>query len=304
VSVPAAFIGVVLIWATTPLAIKWSSEGAGFLFGVASRMVLGLFVCLVLIALLSRRLRWHRNAMLTYFVGGLGLWGAMTGVYWGAQFIPSGLISVLFGLSPVVTALMASVWLNEPAFTRFRISGMTLGLLGLGIVFGHSLETGPGSVLGMAAVLLSVHIHSASAVWIKRIDARLQALETATGTLLVALPLFALNWVLFDGRWPASLDQRTIGAIVYLAVFGSALGFVLYYYVLRNVQATRVALITLITPVIALFLGQWINGESVSARDWLGTGIILTGLACFQWGEHWRQVIRIPSRGGIRMEES
>ncbi len=45
VSVPAAFIGVVFIWSTTPLAIKWSSDGAGFLFGVGARMLLGLFVC-------------------------------------------------------------------------------------------------------------------------------------------------------------------------------------------------------------------------------------------------------------------
>ncbi len=52
-SVPAAFLGVVLIWATTPLAIKWSSEGAGFLFGVASRMVLGVIVCLVLVGTAS-----------------------------------------------------------------------------------------------------------------------------------------------------------------------------------------------------------------------------------------------------------
>ena len=54
--VPAAFAGVVLIWATTPVAIKWSSEGAGFLFGVSSRMVLGAMVCAVLLAMLGRRL--------------------------------------------------------------------------------------------------------------------------------------------------------------------------------------------------------------------------------------------------------
>ena len=80
-SVPAAFLGVALIWATTPLAIKWSSEGAGFLFGVAARMVLGVVVCLVLVALLSRRMRWHREALLTYLAAGIGLWGAMTSVY-------------------------------------------------------------------------------------------------------------------------------------------------------------------------------------------------------------------------------
>ncbi|MCP4452122.1 MAG: EamA family transporter, partial [Planctomycetes bacterium] len=93
-SIQAAFIGVVVIWSTTPLAIQWSSTGGGYLFGVASRMVLGLFVCLVLIALFSRRMRWHRDALLTYLAGGLGIWGAMTSVYWGAQHIPSGLVSV------------------------------------------------------------------------------------------------------------------------------------------------------------------------------------------------------------------
>ncbi len=61
--VPPSFLGVVLIWATTPLAIKWSSESAGFLFGVATRMLLGVLVCLARVALMSRRLRWHRQAL-------------------------------------------------------------------------------------------------------------------------------------------------------------------------------------------------------------------------------------------------
>ena len=85
ISVPAAFLGVVLIWATTPLAIQWSSEGAGSLFGVAARMVLGVVVCPVLVALLSRRMHWHRDALLTYLAAGIGLWGAMTSVYWSAR---------------------------------------------------------------------------------------------------------------------------------------------------------------------------------------------------------------------------
>ncbi len=99
-SIPAAFLGVVLIWATTPLAIKWSSGGAGFLFSVASRMVLGVVICLVLVA------------------------------------------------------------------------------------------------------------------------------------LLIAVPLYLLNWALLDGALPTELEPRTTLSIVYLAVFGSALGFILYYHVL------------------------------------------------------------------------
>jgi drug/metabolite transporter (DMT)-like permease len=235
-SVPAAFLGVVLIWATTPLAIKWSSEGAGFLFGVASRMVLGVLVCLVLVALLDRRMRWHRDAALTYLAAGIGLWGAMTSVYWSAQFIPSGLISVLFGLSPVVTGVMAAFWLGERLVTPFRIAGLGLGLAGLSVVFAHGLAAGSGAILGIAGVLLSVHIHAASAVWVKRIGAGVPALETTTCALLIAVPLFLLNWGVFDGHLPTGLEQRTTWSIVYLVVFGSAPGFILYFYVLRRVE--------------------------------------------------------------------
>jgi drug/metabolite transporter (DMT)-like permease len=284
-SVPAAFVGVVLIWATTPLAIKWSSEGAGFLFGVASRMLLGVFVCLVLVAVLSRRMRWHRDALLTYLTAGLGLWGAMTSVYWSAQFLPSGLISVLFGLSPVVTGVMAAIWLGERLLTPFRLTGLALGIAGLSVIFAHGLEIGADAALGIAGILLSVHIHAASAVWVKRIGAGISALETTTGALLIALPLFLCNWFALDGRLPVALDPRTGWSILYLAVFGSALGFILYFYVLRHVEASRVALITLMTPVIALVLGQQVNGEAINLRELIGTAVILIGLACYQWGD-------------------
>jgi drug/metabolite transporter (DMT)-like permease len=284
VSVPAAFLGVVLIWATTPLAIKWSSEGTGFLFGVAARMVLGVFVCGVLVALLGRRLPWHRAAIRTYLAAGLGLWAAMSSVYWAAQFVPSGLISVVFGLTPVVTALMAALWLREPALTPPRLAGMALSLLGLWVVFGQGMTLGESWALGLGGLLLSVLVHSASAVWVKRIDAGLHPIETTTGGLLVAVPLFVLDWVLLDGQVPMALPPRTAWSILYLAVFGSALGFILYYYLLRRVQASRVALITLLTPVLALMLGQALNGETVSSRTALGSGAILAGLALFHWG--------------------
>jgi drug/metabolite transporter (DMT)-like permease len=295
VSVPAAYLGVVLIWATTPLTIKWSGEGAGFLFGVASRMVLGTTLCLALLVLLRRPLPHHRDALRTYLTAGLGLWAAMTSVYWGAQHIPSGLVSVLFGFTTLVTALMAALWLGERALTAYRVLGMGLGLAGLALIFGDQLSVGTGAAWGMGAVLLSVHIHSASAVWVKRVGAGLPALETTTGSLLVAVPLFIGNWAWQDGHWPQSLPPRTLGAIVYLAVFGSTLGFILYYYVLRRVQASRVALVTLVTPLLALLLGHWVNGERAGPRVWLGTTVILAGLACFQWGEQWRR----PSRIGV-----
>lgn len=286
-SVPAAFAAVVAIWATTPLAIKWSGEGGGFLFGVSARMVLGLFVCLVLIAVMGRRMPWHARARLTYAVGGIGVWGAMTSVYWAAQFIPSGLISVVFGLTPLVTGILAARLLSEP-FTRARGAGMLLGFFGLAVIFGRSLSLGPQAAYGVIAVGFSVLIHCLSAVWLKRIDARLGALETTTGALLVAVPLYVATWLLLDGGWPSELPRRTLYAIFYLAVFGSALGFVLYFHILQQLPASRVALITLITPVLALLIGQWVNGEQVAGLQWAGTGVILLGLAIYQWGDQAR----------------
>jgi len=300
VSIPAAFMGVVIIWSTTPLAIKWSSDGGGYLFAVFSRMLLGLLVCLMLIALLSRRIRWRRDALLTYLAGGLGIWGAMTCVYWGVQYIPSGLVSLLFGLSPVVTALMAASWLRERALTPFRLLGMLLGLVGLGVIFEHSSELGSHAAWGMGAVLLSVHIHSASAVLIKRIGSRMHPLETTTGSLLVAVPLFTLNWFLSDGRPPVSLPEHALWSILYLGVVGSVFGFILYYYVLHHVQASRVALITLMTPVIALFLGQWLNGELIEPRELLGAFVILCGLTLFEWGEQWQRLMAARNGDSMR----
>jgi drug/metabolite transporter (DMT)-like permease len=296
VSVPAAFLGVVAIWATTPLAIKWSSEGAGALFGVASRMVIGVLLCLALLALLRQPLRGHRAALLTYLAGGLGVWGAMTSTYWAAQFIPSGLISVLFGLSPVVTGVMAGWWLGERLMTPVRLLGLALGLAGLALIFGLSLGGGSEAAWGVAGILVAVHVHAASSVWVKRIGADLPALATTTGSLVVSVPLFVAAWALADGDWPSGVPAPAVWSIVYLGVFGSALGFILYYHVLRRMAASRVALITLITPVLALALGHFANGEPIGVREVAGTGIILTGLALYQWGE--RLATRSSPRDG------
>ncbi len=294
-SVPAAYLGMVLIWTTTPLAIKWSSEGIGPWLGVSARMQLGVFVCLVLVALLSRRMRWHAKARNTYLAAGLGIWGAMGSVYWGAQFIPSGMVSVVFGLAPVITGLLAAVVLAERVFTPFRSFGMLLGIGGLLLVFGNSLQLGNNQLPGLLAVLLSVFVHSLSAVWIKRIDAGLHPLETTTGALLLAVPLFWLSWGMSDGQAELQISQRALWSILYLGAIATGFGFVLYYYVLREVSASTVALATLITPVLALLLGAWLNQERVGQADLIGAGVILLGLASYQWGD---RLFRGPELAG------
>ncbi len=282
-SVPAAYVGVVIIWSTTPLAIRWSGEGAGFLFGVSARMVLGALIALILLRMARVPLPWHREARLTYVAATLGIYGTMMSVYYGAQFIPSGWVSVLFGLSPFATGILAAIWLGERVFTPFRIVGVLLGLAGLVVIFGNGLAMDETAAIGVAAVLFGMFLQSAGAVWIKRIGAGLDGLSVVVGGLLTALPLYLVTWGLFGSEIPETLPVRTTASILYLALFGSVVGFTLYFFLLRHIEASRVALITLLTPVIALWLGVAFNDEPLRASILLGTAMILVGLALYEW---------------------
>jgi len=282
--VPAAYLGVILIWSTTPLAIKWSGEGVGFLFGVTGRMLLGVLAGLLVAVVLRVRLPWDRGARQTYLAAGLGIFVAMLTVYWSSQFIPSGWISVLFGLAPIVTGVMAALWLGEQSITPLRISGMLLGLVGLVVIFRGAEGIGSDAVFGVLGILFSVCAHSASAVVVKRVNAGVPALAVTVGGLLVATPLFVAVFLLTATPLPTVVSLRAGASIVYLGLVGSVLGFALYFYVLRRWEATRVALITLITPAVALMLGNVLNGEPLGPRVWLGTLTIMLGLALYEYG--------------------
>lgn len=283
-SIPAAYLTVILIWSTTPLAIKWSAQGVGFSFAAVSRMAIGLVVALLLIAIWRVGMPFHRRARLSYLVSGLSLFGALSLTYWGSQFIHSGLVSVLFGLSPLVTGVLALLWLKEDAFSAKKLLGMVFGLVGLVVIFGDARAMGDAHAwVGVAALLAAVLVYSSGTVWIKRIGDDSPPLATTAGALAVSLPLFGMLWWGLDGRIPGAIPVRAELAIVYLGVFGSVLGFALYYYVIKHMETGKVSLITLVTPVIALLLGSMLNGEDVSARVWLGALSIGFGLTIHQW---------------------
>lgn len=281
-SVPLAFVGIVLIWSTTPLAIQWSGLGSGFLFGVTGRMVISAVLILMLLPLFNQRMPWHRRARRTYLVGGLSLFAAMTSVYWGAQFIPSGWISVIFGLNPVLTGLLAGRLLEEKGLTPTRLLGALLGLAGLFVIFGEGANLAGNAWLGILAVLFATFSHALGGVWIKRIKAGLPGMVATSGSLWVAVPLWLMTWFLTGQTWPEQVPPQAIAAIVYLGVFGSVIGFSLYYYVLREIEAVRLSLVTLITPVLALLLGHWLNDEPLRSGIWLGTALVTAGLLSFE----------------------
>jgi drug/metabolite transporter (DMT)-like permease len=276
--IPLAYLSVVLLWATTPLAIKWSGEGPGFLFGVTGRMTIGLLCILPMLGLSKQRLFWHRKALQTYLAVAVQIYGSMLAVYWAAQFIPSGWISVIFGLSPLMTALLSALWLRERSLTFGKLLAYVLGISGLWLMFGSALQLGRDAVLGIIGVLVATFLQAVSSVWVKRIDGNIPALSQVAGGLLLSQPAHLMTWAAFDGHWPAEISLVSLASIVYLGAIATTVGFVLYYYLLIHQSATRVALVTLVSPVMALLLGHAVNHEPLTMKVATGTLLILGAL--------------------------
>lgn len=280
----AAYLGVILIWSTTPLAIQWSGQGPGYLFGVAARMSIGLGCILLMLALLRLRIPLHRAALRGYLAVAVQIYGSMLATYWSSQFIPSGWISVVFGLTPLITALLAALWLDERSLTPGRLLSYVLGLAGLAVMFGSALKLGPGAPSGIAGILLASTLQAVSTVWTKRLDPAQPALVLVAGGLLFSVPAYWLAWGWLDGAWPGHVPFSSLASIVYLGMVATPLGFAWYYYVVKQLPATRVALITLITPVFSLLLGKFANGEALTPQVLEGTALILCALLLHELG--------------------
>ncbi len=275
----AAYFSVILLWATTPLAIKWSAEGAGFVFGAASRMIIGMLGVFLILILTGKRLPWHSRAKQTYLAVALQIFGAMMAVYWSSRFIPSGWVSVIFGLTPFMTALLSAFFLKERSLGAGKISSYLLGLGGLVMMFSSAIELNYQAIQGIIGVLIAAFLHSVSAVWVKQIRAKLPAMIQVGGGLLFAMPPYLGSWYLLEnGRLPYTLSWQTLSAIIYLGVIATTIGFALYYYVLTHLPATNVAMITIISPVLALFIGYTVNSEPLTMKVLTGTSMILVAL--------------------------
>lgn len=280
--VVVAFIAVVIIWSTTPLAIQWSTDAAGAGEALLLRMLIGAGLSVLWLALRGEPLPWTWRALRLYAASAVGLAGAMSMVYWSAQYIASGLISVLFGLAPIFGGFYAHLWLGEVFFSVRRLLGAGIGLAGLVVIFHQQLHLGGDGWKGVLGLLAAVNMYALSSVWVKRLGGETSAIGLNTGTLLLSLPYFGVLWWAGGAEWSAFDASRGLWAIVYLGVFGSCLGFIAYYYVLRRVEAGSVLLITLITPVIALVLGGALNNERLDAAVWSGAALVISGLLVYQ----------------------
>ena len=277
------FLSVVAIWSTTPLAIQWSTLGSSFSFSITSRMLMGLIICALILLVKQQKLPLHKQALTNYVYAGAGIFITMSLVYYSALSIPSGLISVVFGLTPIITGVFALILLKDKFFSLEKSIGLLLGLSGLFIVFKHSFSYAETLLAGLASVTLAMTFQAFISVKLKQINAHVSALETTTGALMVSVPFFIITWLVLDGEIPNTSLKAAL-SIGYLAIFGSVIGFMSYYYLIKQASVRVVGIVPLITPIFALLLGSTLNNEQLTATQISGITLVLFGLAVYEYG--------------------
>ncbi|GLR69674.1 DMT family transporter [Agaribacter marinus] len=278
-----AYLTVVLVWSTTPLGLAWSTETvhpsmAGFL-RMAIAIVLG-GICLIVWRI---KVPVHGRALKLYSFSSIGIFGGMFLSYLAAAYIPSGMMSLVFGTSPIVTGLLAYKLLDEAKLSVFKVMGIIISLVGLIVVFSDSIILEKGAWKGIVLISIAVVCFSFSAVLIKTVKIDIHPAATTIGSMFFAAPMYLFAWFVMDGTLPVeSWSMRSMLAILYLGIFGSLVGFVCYFYVLQKLSTSTVALVTMITPVFAILLGAWLNKELVTLNVIVGAVAVIFGLALYQ----------------------
>ena len=276
----AAWFGVVAVWSTTPIAIKWTAEGMGPALAVLGRTTIAALVFAALFLLTRVRFTNDAPTWRAASVAAAAFCSSMLLASSGAPAIPSGLMSVVFGLSPLVTALLAAFVFHSEPLTPWRASGALLGFGGVVLISGGRGELGPNATHGLLLTGAAMAIGALNLVVLKQMAREVSVLSMTAASTWLSLPVLVVAWWVMEGQLPARLAPQVWGAVAWLGVAGSVVGFLLFYYALKHMAATRVALITLVTPLTALLIGQRFNGEHLPPSAWIGSALVLVGIAC------------------------
>jgi len=276
---PAFVFGLLcLIWGSTWMAIKLGLEesppflSAGIRFAIAG---------LVLAALVKvRRVSLSYSARVWYLMGltgviiGLG-YGA---IYWGEQYISSGLSAVLFATLTLFVALFSHFAITDERLRLLKVAGILIGFVGVVLIFADRISLDSSSWLGCAALLFSSAIMAAGSVLIKKELIQVNPIVLTGVQMNLAAMMLLICGLLLERVDDFLITMMSVGAVLYLSLFGTVFAFVMYYWLLRRVQVTRVSLIVLITPLVAVFLGWLLLGEIVNFRMIVGSGLVLGGV--------------------------
>lgn len=272
---------VAFIWGSTWLAIKIGLEdlppflAAGTRFAIATGVLAALSW--------ARGVAFPRGGRLHL---GLLTIGVLTfivnygAVYWGEQYIPSGLAAVLFATYPLLVLLLAHAAIAAERVTPRKLAGVGLGLVGVVVIFGSDLSlVHPRAPIGAAVTLLAPIAAAICSVGIKRWG---QHLHPYTLTLLpMGYGTVGLLTIAFltEDVGAAAWSPAAAASTLYLALFGSVTAFVVYYRLLKEVPVSSLAMVSYLFPVVAVALGWVTLGERLTGAMLGGAGLVVVGIA-------------------------
>jgi drug/metabolite transporter (DMT)-like permease len=273
---------LVLIWSSTWVAIKIGLEDCPPLLGAGIRFAAAGLVLLAFAAVSGRSLR--TDARLAAILALMPFALAYGLVYWGEQYIPSGLAAVLFGVLPLYTAVLSAAFLPDAPLRARLIAGVLIALGGLALAFAESADAGDGGLALAGAAALAVAPLGASVgnVSLKLRAAKLDAVALngwgmlGGGLLLLVASGAGENWG--EAAWTA----ESVGSIVYLALLGSAVPFVVLTVLLRHLSAQAMSFLAMLLPFGALVFGAALYSEQITARALAGAGLVAVGLLIAQ----------------------
>ena len=216
-------------------------------------------------------------------------------IVWGQKEIESGLAGILTAAAPIFSVIVAGVWLKDEPVTRPRLLGAVLGLIGVAVLIGPNALAGLDvNLLAQVAVLGAALSYAFAGVYARRFTRmNVDPIVAAAGQLLMSSFIMTILVFTFDS--PAELIESSAKvwtAVIVMAIFSTALAYILYFRLLATAGATNAILVTLLIPVTAILLGAVFLDERLQWLHFLGMAVIALGLSVID-GRLWSRFIRL-----------
>jgi drug/metabolite transporter (DMT)-like permease len=278
-----AFIVNILVFGSSWMFNKMVlQEGVPPIWGAAMRQSIAALVFLIVFLIKRPKLNLSKKHIILIVIYGVFMMalGHIFSFY-GQQHIESGLASIIFSFFPLAVILISAILIpkKEPLTLR-KIAGTVLGFAGIVLLFytQNMLGSGTTQILGIVFVLISVFVNSIPNVIIKRDGAELDPLILNTGGFLIASILLLSTAFIVEGAPNFALTKQLIFAELYLGIICSAVGFFLYFWLMRYISVFKLALTAYMTPLVAVFLGYVFYNEILSLNHYIGMLLIFTGI--------------------------
>jgi drug/metabolite transporter (DMT)-like permease len=279
--VPAAWLTLCLVWSSTWLAIKFGLRDLPPLSYASIRFIIAVLVLFAVsigrVSLLPPR----RSDYIPIAFTGVLMFSLNYGtLFWGELHVSSGLAAVLQATIPISGMIFAHWMLPDEPIQARKLFGCLLALAGVAVICARLLDfngliafwAGLGIVLGAAGAAFSNVVLKKRAIRIA--PAMLAAWQMIFGIIPMLLAGLVLEGNPFHFHWTA----MSIFCLLYLAVIGSALTFLLLYWLMPRMSVTNLQTISLITPPGAVALGWFFGGESFSLWSLVGAFLVLIGV--------------------------